>query len=84
MGPALTRARRRTGVLRARLELGETAEEMDARPVQTLADLAAEFDDLAMQVQSGLRPPMEMTTVHPQYVRPGAAAAAAPPQDLAR
>ncbi len=77
VGPALTRSRRRAGVLRVRLELGETVEGMEAEPAQTLDALAEEFDDLALEVQSGLVPPLEMTAVRSQYVRPGAMGVAA-------
>lgn len=75
---ALDRPRRKAGLLRARLELGEVEEAMASAPVPTLASLATEMADLAGDVQAGIVPPLAMATVRSQYVRPGQAGGRAP------
>ena len=76
---ALDRPRRKAGLLRARLELGEVEEAMAAAPVPTLVDFAAELAELAGDVQAGVVPPLAMATVRSQYIRPGAAGEGARP-----
>ena len=68
---ALDRPRRKAGLLRARLELGEVEEAMTSAPVPTLVDFATELAGLAADVHAGIVPPLAMATVHSQYVRPG-------------
>ena len=68
---ALDRARRKAGLLRARLELGGIEEDMASAPVATLTGFAAELAELADEVDSGIVPPLAIATVHSQYVRPG-------------
>ena len=68
---ALDRPRRKAGLLRARLELGEVEEAMASAPVPTLVDLAVELAELAGDVQAGIVPPLAMATVRSQYIRPG-------------
>ena len=68
---ALDRPRRKAGLLRARLELGEVEEAMASAPVPTLVDLAAVLAELAGEVQAGIVPPLPMATVRSQYIRPG-------------
>ena len=75
---ALDRSRRKAGLLRARLELGEVEEAMAAAPVPTLTQFGADLAELAGDVQSGIVPPLAMATVRSQYVRPGLAAEKAP------
>lgn len=70
---ALDRPRRKAGLLRARLELGEVTDAMDSAPVPTLAGLASELAGLAAEVQAGIVPPLAMAAVRSQYVRPGRA-----------
>ena len=70
---ALDRPRRKAGLLRARLELGEVEEAMASAPVETLVGLAAELAELAGDVQAGIVPPLAMAAVRSQYVRPGQA-----------
>ena len=68
---ALDRPRRRVGLLRARLELGEVEEAMAAAPGPTLVNFGAGLAELAGDVQAGILPPLAMATVRSQYVRPG-------------
>ena len=68
---ALDRPRRKAGLLRARLELGEVEEAMASAPAPTLVDFAAELAALAGDVQAGIVPPLAMATVRSQYIRPG-------------
>ena len=68
---ALDRPRRKAGLLRARLELGEVEEAMATAPVPTLVSLEAGLAELAGDVQAGILPPLAMATVRSQYVRPG-------------
>ena len=70
---ALDRPRRKAGLLRARLELGEVEEAMASAAVPTLVDLAVELAELAGDVQAGIVPPLAMATVRSQYIRPGQA-----------
>ena len=70
---ALDRPRRKAGLLRARLELGEVEEAMASAPVPTLVEFTAELAELASDVQAGIVPPLAMATVRSQYVRPGQA-----------
>ena len=70
---ALDRARRKAGLLRARLELGGIEEELSQAPVETLTGFATELAKLASEVESGIVPPLAIATVHLQYVRPGRA-----------
>ena len=70
---ALDRARRKSALLRARLELGEVEEAMASDPVATLQDFAGQLAGLAGDVHAGIVPPLAMATVQAQYVRPGRA-----------
>ena len=70
---ALDRPRRKAGLLRARLELGEVTDAMDSAPVPTLAGFMNELAGLAADVQAGIIPPLAMASVRSQYVRPGRA-----------
>ena len=70
---ALDRPRRKAGLLRARLELGEVTDAMDSAPVPTLAGFMNELAGLAADVQAGIVPPLAMASVRSQYVRPGRA-----------
>ena len=76
---ALDRPRRRAGLLRARLQLGEVEEAMAAAPASTLKGFGAELAALAGDVQAGIVPPLAMAAVRSQYLRPGAAEARAVP-----
>ena len=67
----LDRPRRKAGLLRARLELGEVEEAMASGPVSTLVEFATELAKLAGDVQAGIVPPLAMAPVRSQYVRPG-------------
>ena len=75
---ALDRPRRKAGLLRARLELGEVEEAMAAAPVPTLVGFRTELAELAGDVQAGIVPPLAMATLRSQYVRPGRAGESAP------
>ena len=68
---ALERPRRKAGLLRARLELGEVEEAMASAPVPPLVELATALAELAGDVQASIVPPLAMAAVHSQYVRPG-------------
>ena len=68
---ALDRARRKTALLRARLELGQIEEAMASDPVATLQGFAGQLVELAGEVHAGIVPPLAMATVQAQYVRPG-------------
>ena len=70
---ALERSRRKAGLLRARVELGEIEETMASAPVPTLTGFAAELTELAGEVAAGIVPPLAIATVHSQFVRPGGA-----------
>ncbi|MCY4067591.1 MAG: alpha-E domain-containing protein [Acidimicrobiaceae bacterium] len=71
-GSLLEQSRRRAGLLRARLELGQVEQEMESAPAAMLTSLAGELADLADEVCSGIVPPLAIATVHSQFVRPGA------------
>ena len=75
---ALDRPRRKAGLLRARLELGEVEEAMASAPVPTLAGFRTDLAELAGDVQAGIVPPLAMATLRSQYVRPGRADEGAP------
>lgn len=68
---ALRKPRRRAGLLRARLDLGEIEAHMASAPVETLSRLAVELAGLAEDVGAGVAPPRTRPVVHAQYVRPG-------------
>ena len=70
---ALQRPRRRAGLLRARLELGDIEGELERGPVPVLTQLAAELAELAEEVRAGVVPPIAMPSVRSQYLRPGEA-----------
>ena len=68
---ALDRSRRRVGLLRARLELGEIEGAMASGPVPALSKLYAELVELANDVAACVVPPLSAPTVRSQYLRPG-------------
>ncbi len=70
-GSSLYQSRRRAGLLRARLELGQIEEAMQSAPAATLKNFADELAELADQVCAGIVPPLAIATVHSQFVRPG-------------
>ena len=72
---ALDRSRRRAGLLRARLELGEIEGAMASGPVPVLSTLHGELAELASEVAAGVVPPLAVPTVRSQYLRPGEARA---------
>ena len=75
---ALERPRRKAGLLRARLDLGQVEDAMTAAPVPTLVEFAAELAALADEVRAGIVPPLAVATVRSQYLRPGGPAAGSP------
>lgn len=75
---ALDRPRRKAGLLRARLELGEVEEAMASAPVPTLVGFRTDLAELAGDVQAGIVPPLAMATLRSQYVRPGRAGEGVP------
>ncbi len=68
---SLDRPRRRAGLLRARLELGEIEASMASDPVPVLSRLADDLVELAGEVLTGVVRPLAGPPVHPQYLRPG-------------
>ena len=68
---ALERPRRKAGLLRARLDLGQIEDAMTTAAVATLVEFAAELTELASEVQVGIVPPLAVATVRSQYLRPG-------------
>ena len=68
---ALERPRRKAGLLRARLDLGQIEDAMTTASVATLVEFAAELTELASEVQAGIVPPLAVATVRSQYLRPG-------------
>ena len=70
---ALDRCRRRAGLLRARLELGEIEASMASDPVTVLSTFAVDLNSLADEVRAGVVPPLASPSVRLQYIRPGAA-----------
>ncbi len=68
---ALERPRRKAGLLRARLDLGQIEDAMTTAPVPTLVEFAAELAELSSEVQAGVVPPLAVATVRSQYLRPG-------------
>ena len=68
---ALERPRRKAGLLRARLDLGQIEDAMATASVATLVEFAAELTELASEVQAGIVPPLAVATVRSQYLRPG-------------
>ena len=69
--PALDGSRRRAGLLRARLELGEIEAAMVTGPVPVLSKLYGDLVELAGDVEAGVVPPIAMAAVRSQYLRPG-------------
>ena len=67
---SLDRPRRRAGLLRARLELGEIEASMASDPVPVLSRLADDLVELAGEVLTGVVRPLAGPPVHPQYLRP--------------
>ena len=68
---ALDGSRRRAGLLRARLELGEVEAALATEPVAVLSQLHGDLSRLAGEVETGVVPPIAMPTVRSQYLRPG-------------
>ena len=68
---ALDGPRRRAGLLRARLELGDVEAALASDPVAALSKLHGELSQLAGEVEAGVVPPIAMPTVRSQYLRPG-------------
>ena len=68
---ALDGSRRRAGLLRARLELGEIEAAMATGPVPVLSKLYGDLVELAGDVEAGVVPPIAMAAVRSQYLRPG-------------
>ena len=69
---ALDRPRRRTALLRSRLEFGDLSEAMASAPVPALLDFGGELTEVANEVQEGIAPPQTMAAPRSQYLRPGA------------
>ena len=70
---ALDRSRRRAGLLRARLELGEIEEAMASEPLPVLSELHWDLAELASEIAAGVVPPLGFPTASSQYLRPGGA-----------
>ena len=64
--------RRKAGLLRARLELGDVDAAMERDPVETLTQLGNDLADLASDVLSAVAPAAAAPGLRAQYVRPGA------------
>ncbi|MCY3787100.1 MAG: alpha-E domain-containing protein [bacterium] len=74
---ALDRSRRKAGLLRARLELGEIEEAMVQGPVPVLSTLHWDLAELASEIAVEVVPPLDFPTVRSQYLRPGEGSAGA-------
>lgn len=70
---SLDRSRRKAGLLRARLELGEVEEAMAQGPVPALSGLHWDLAELASEIAAEVVPPLDFPTVRSQYLRPGGA-----------
>ncbi|MDE0654290.1 MAG: alpha-E domain-containing protein [bacterium] len=68
---ALDRSRRRAGLLRARLELGEIEEAMAQEPLPVLSELHWDLAELASEIAAGVVPPLGFPTASSRYLRPG-------------
>ena len=68
---ALERSRRRAGLLRARLELGDIEAAMESGPTPVLSSFSKELAVLAGEVQTGVGPPLAAPSLQAQYIRPG-------------
>ena len=68
---ALDRSRRKVGLLRARLELGEIEEAMARQPLPVLSELHWDLAELASEVAVEVVPPLDFPAVRSQYLRPG-------------
>ena len=68
---ALDRSRRKAGLLRARLELGEIDGAMSEDPAAALSMLHWDLAELAAEIAAEVVPPLDFPTVRSQYVRPG-------------
>ncbi|MDE0669438.1 MAG: alpha-E domain-containing protein [Acidimicrobiia bacterium] len=70
---ALDGSRRKVGLLRARLELGEIEEAMAQAPVPALSALHWDLAEVASEIAVEVVPPLDFPTVRSQYLRPGEA-----------
>lgn len=70
---ALDRSRRKVGLLRARLELGEIEGAMEQAPLPVLSTLHWDLAELAIEIATEVVPPLDFPTVRSQYLRPGGA-----------
>lgn len=68
---ALDLARRKAGLLRARLELGEIESALGFDAVETVSSLGAELASLAEEVLMGVIPPSATPSVRSHFLRPG-------------
>ena len=67
----LDRSRRRSGLLRARLELGEIEEAMAQEPLPALSELQWDLAELASEIAAAVVPPLGFPTAGSRYLRPG-------------
>ena len=70
---ALDGPRRRAGLLRARLELGEIEEAMAQDPLPVLTELHWDLTEVASEIAAGVVPPLGFPTASSEYLRPGGA-----------
>ena len=70
---ALDGPRRRAGLLRARLELGEIEQAMAREPLPVLSELHWDLAEVASEIAAGVVPPLGFPTASSEYLRPGGA-----------
>ena len=68
---ALDRPRRKTALLRSRLEFGDLEEPMVSAPVPALLEFGKELAEVACDVLEGIAPPQTLAAPRSQYLRPG-------------
>lgn len=68
---ALDRPRRKTALLRSRLEFGDLDEAMAQAAGPALLEFGAELAEVASDVQTGIAPPATLSVPRSQYLRPG-------------
>ena len=68
---ALDRPRRKTALLRSRLEFGDLEEAMASAPAPALLEFGKELAEVASDVQEGIAPPQTLAAPRSQYLRPG-------------
>ena len=68
---ALDLPRRKTALLRSRLEFGDLSEALASSPVLALLEFGKELTEVAGDVQDGIAPPQTLAAPRSQYLRPG-------------